>query len=166
MLIQVNSHIQVANYFSQIRRLLSMTETDRRGLQYLLWHIQREPAQGIHQIAKDISEQLIHYTTEEADSDEEEAYNKNMDFLSEILHDTTQILTSDSSHKRIELQRLYIDLARMTEKQPKHLNMMNMARKIILASCNNTRIEFEKHNHTQPLKMKRETKKCQKEWNT
>ena len=82
----------MADYFSHIREFLSMTETDRRGLQYLLWQIQREPVQSIHPITRDISEQLIHYITEEADDDKAEDYDENMDFLSEILHDATKII--------------------------------------------------------------------------
>ena len=75
-----------------------------------------------------------------------------MYFLSEILHDTTIIIKSDSAKKRIELQRLYINLERKTEKQPEHLILMDIARKLILASCNilfnDIRIEVDTQPHT------------------
>ena len=149
---QANAHIQMANYFSQIRGFLNMTEADRRGLRYLLWQIQRESTQSVPQITTDVSEQLIQYITEEVDNDEEETFNKNMDFLSEILHDTTTILKSDSEKKRTDLQWLFIDLEKKTEKQPEHLVMMDIARKIILASCklllHNTTIEPATQLHT------------------
>ena len=81
MYMQANAHIQMANYFSQIRGFLNMAEADRRVLQYLLWQIQRESTQKVPQITKDVSEQLVQYIIEKADNDEEEAYNENMDFL-------------------------------------------------------------------------------------
>ena len=56
---QTNAHIQMANYFSQIKGFLNMTEADRRGLRYLLWQILREPTQNVPQITQDVSEQLI-----------------------------------------------------------------------------------------------------------
>ena len=149
---QANAHIQMANYFSQIRGFLNMPETDRRGLRYLLWQILRKSTQNVPQITKDVSEQLIEYITVEADRDEEETFNKNMDFLSEILHDTTTILKSDSEKKRIDLEWVALKLERKAEKQPEYLVIMEIARKIILAACKlllyNTMIEPARQANT------------------
>ena len=84
-----------------------------------------------------------------ADDDESEAYNENMDFLSETLEDAPKIILSDSPHKRTDLQRLYIQMERMTEQQPQHNDLMDIVRKIILASgnllFNTTRIGTHPH---------------------
>ena len=145
MYMQTNAHIQMANYFSQIKGFLNMTEADRRGLRYLLWQILRESTQSVPQITQDVSEQLIEYITEETDNDEEETFNQKMIFLSEILHDTTTILKSDSEKKRIDLEWVALKLERKAEKQPEYLVIMEIARKIILAACKlllyNTMIE-------------------------
>ena len=82
---QMDTHIQMANYFSRIWDLINRPEVDRRGLRDLLWQIQWEPVQNIHPITKEICEQVIYYITEVADDDESETYNENMDFLSETL---------------------------------------------------------------------------------
>ena len=122
-----------------------MTGADRRGLRYLLWQILRESTQNVPQITQDVNEQLIKYITEEADNDEEETFNQKMIFLSEILHDTTTILKSDSEKKRIDLEWVALKLERKAEKQPEYLVIMEIARKIILAACKlllyNTMIE-------------------------
>ena len=142
---QANAHIQMANGQLLQPNQINLTEADRRRLRYLLWQILRESTQSVPQITKDVSEQLIEYITEEADNEEEETFNKNMDFLSEILHDTTTILKSDSEKKRIDLEWVALKLERKAEKQPEYLVIMEIVRKIILAACKlllyNTMIE-------------------------
>ena len=88
---QLDTHIQLANYFSRIGDLINRTEVYRRGLRDLLWQIQWVPTQNIHPTTKEICEQVIYYITEVADNDEPETYNENMDFLSETLEEVPKI---------------------------------------------------------------------------
>ena len=132
---QVDTHIQMANYFSRIEDLINRPEVDRRGLRDLLWQIQWEP-QNIHPITKDICEQVIYYITEVADDDESEAYNENMDFLSETLDEVPKVILSDSTHKKVDLLNLYMDTERRTEQEPQHNDLINIVRKIIQAAIN------------------------------
>ena len=71
-----------------------------------------------------------------ADDDESEAYNENMDFLSETLENVPNIILSDSTHKRVDLMNLYMDTERRTEQEPQHNNLINIVRKIIQAAIN------------------------------
>ena len=132
---QVDTHIQMANYFSRIEDLINRPEVDRRGLRDLLWQIQWEP-QNIHPITKDICEQIIYYITEVADDDESEAYNENMDFLSETLEEVPKIILSESTHKKVDLLNLYMDKESRTEQEPQHNDLINIVRKIIQSAIN------------------------------
>ena len=132
---QMDTHRQMANYFSRIKDLINRPEVDRRGLRDLLWQIQWEP-QNIHPITKDICEQVIYYITEVADDDESEAYNENMDFLSETLEEVPKIILSESTHKKVDLLNLYMDTERRTEQEPQHNDLINIVRKIIQATIN------------------------------
>ena len=133
---QVDTHIQMANYFSHIGDLINRPEVNRRGLRDLLWQIQRDPVRNIHPITKEICEQVIHYITEVADNEESETYNEYMDFLSETLEDVPKIILSASPRKRIDLMNLYIDKERLTALEPQHNHPINIARKIIQAAIN------------------------------
>ena len=136
MSIQLDTHLQMANYFSHIGVLIKRPTVNKIGLGDILWHIQWQPVQNIHPITKEICEQIIHYITEVADNDESQTYNKNMELLSETLEDVPKIILSESPRKRIDLLNLYIDKEKATEQKPQHNELINTVRKIIQAAIN------------------------------